>query len=206
MTKFEKGFTPWNKGKEMSVEFKQKMIGNKNGLGAKHSEESIRIVSEKRTKHPVIDGKKECADCGITKDITEFHKNKTRKDGISTLCKLCSTERHQKYYYENREVLLAKIKEHSSKPHAIANKRNSNLKINYGITEEDYQEMLVEQNNSCAICGVNQNDLRYKLYVDHDHKTGEVRGLLCKHCNSAIGLFNDNKSLLLKAIDYLRGK
>lgn len=206
MTKFTKGLTPWNKGKEMSPEFKEKMIGNKNGLGSKHSAESIEKSREKRIKYPVTEGKKECADCGLKKEVAEFHKNSNRFDGFSTICKACSGIRLKKYYIDNKKKVIEKVKARASNPYVVADKRNRNLKTNYGITEKDYQEMMIEQNYSCAICGINQSDLGYKLYVDHDHKTGKVRGLLCKHCNSGIGLFKDNKNILSKAIDYLRGK
>lgn len=70
----------------------------------------------------------------------------------------------------------------------------------YGITEEEFNLRLIKQNNRCAICG--------GLFVetpriDHNHDTGEVRGLLCNSCNGGIGLFKDDLALIKKAIDYL---
>ena len=63
------------------------------------------------------------------------------------------------------------------------------LKYEYGITLDDYNKMFNEQEGKCAICQRHQNELKKILYVDHDHKTGEVRGLLCKNCNVALGFY-----------------
>lgn len=83
------------------------------------------------------------------------------------------------------------------------------LKSRYGITPEQYNEMLIIQNNCCAICGneetainVGTNKIQ-KLAVDHCHRTGKVRGLLCQDCNRGIGKFHDDISRLKKAIEYL---
>jgi hypothetical protein len=83
------------------------------------------------------------------------------------------------------------------------------LKFRYGITPEQYAEMLMTQNNRCAICGnkesainINTNKIQ-KLAVDHCHTTGKVRGLLCQDCNRGIGKFHDDVSRLKKAIEYL---
>jgi len=73
----------------------------------------------------------------------------------------------------------------------------------FGISKEEYVEILGTQNEVCAICGGDNNGR--PLYVDHDHNTGEVRGLLCGKCNSGLGLFNDSIELLNKASAYLSG-
>ncbi len=80
-------------------------------------------------------------------------------------------------------------------------KLNSYLKSEYGITIKDYFSILNEQNECCAICG-NRTDAK-RLAVDHCHKTGKVRGLLCSNCNLGLGCFKDDKNNLKKAIDYL---
>jgi hypothetical protein len=75
-------------------------------------------------------------------------------------------------------------------------------KYKYGITQEKYLLMVSERNNLCDIC--NQVDSTNKaLCIDHNHKTNEVRGLLCNHCNKALGGFKDSPSILLSAIKYL---
>jgi hypothetical protein len=70
----------------------------------------------------------------------------------------------------------------------------------YGINKEDYEFMLSKQNGVCVIC---KRD-KQRLLVDHCHKNGHVRGLLCTACNMGLGLFKDDKDLLLTAIEYLK--
>lgn len=78
-----------------------------------------------------------------------------------------------------------------------------NLKKQYGITPEDYDAMYEAQKGCCAICFTHQVSMNYRLHVDHCHKTGKVRGLLCKNCNLALGNFQDSVKLLARAIEYL---
>lgn len=83
--------------------------------------------------------------------------------------------------------------------------RNINLKNAHGITIDDYDRMLTEQNNGCAICG-GQNIRHGKVipfYVDHCHKTARIRGLLCKECNTALGMLKDNALICEAAARYL---
>ena len=86
--------------------------------------------------------------------------------------------------------------------------RNWSLKKAFGISLLDYQDMFVAQNGVCAICGNPEggviNERRKWLAVDHDHKTNEVRGLLCESCNKAIGLMQDSIERLTSAIAYLK--
>lgn len=81
--------------------------------------------------------------------------------------------------------------------------RKSNLKKLYGITREQYDAILLAQGGGCAICGTPAPTSK-DFAVDHDHKTGEVRGLLCDKHNLGIGLFDDSPDLLLDAIAYLK--
>jgi hypothetical protein len=77
----------------------------------------------------------------------------------------------------------------------------------YGISAEDYYKLLDKQEQKCAICGAEIGDSNgNRLYVDHDHKTGKVRGLLCANCNFGIGSLKDDVEILKKAILYLEGK
>jgi hypothetical protein len=73
----------------------------------------------------------------------------------------------------------------------------------YGITREQYNKLLEKQNNSCACCKINQKDLHKLLSVDHCHKTGKIRGLICNNCNLGIGSLGDNKEGIWKAYQYL---
>ncbi|MBL0320503.1 MAG: endonuclease VII domain-containing protein [Alphaproteobacteria bacterium] len=72
----------------------------------------------------------------------------------------------------------------------------------YGLTQEQHIEKIKEQDNSCAICG--KKDEGRVLCVDHDHKTGKVRGLLCTNCNVGLGNLKDSIQILQAAIGYLK--
>ena len=88
-------------------------------------------------------------------------------------------------------------------------KKNKNsvfdrIRINeYGLSPEQYLQLLAEQGNKCPVCGTDLTGHR-KYAVDHCHKTGRVRGILCPKCNTGLGHFKDDPELLNKAADYLR--
>lgn len=82
--------------------------------------------------------------------------------------------------------------------------RKRHLLKTYGITDERYNEMFIEQDGRCKICLIHQSDINKSLFVDHDHTTGIVRGLLCNNCNTGIGYFKDNIENLTRAIKYLK--
>jgi len=105
------------------------------------------------------------------------------------------------YYAENKDKMIA-----NQKVYYAGNKgkvRWTTIMRKYGITEQGYNNMFAGQDGSCAICGTHQSGLKEPLHVDHNHVTGEVRGLLCKSCNTGIGLLKENEEILRKAIDYL---
>lgn len=79
-----------------------------------------------------------------------------------------------------------------------ASNRRKRLKYKYGISLENYDWLLKEQEEKCKICGN-----KTELVVDHCHKSSRVRGLLCNQCNTGLGCFKDNPESLLKAIEYL---
>lgn len=81
--------------------------------------------------------------------------------------------------------------------------KNYHLKSRYGVTMEEYNIMLIEQEESCQICNKHMSNFKRNLHVDHNHTTKQVRGLLCVNCNLIIGNSFENKSILAKAIDYL---
>jgi hypothetical protein len=88
-------------------------------------------------------------------------------------------------------------------------KRHNNLMKNYGISLDDYLELLKTQNGVCAICKqpetkINRHGTLQPLCVDHCHINGHVRGLLCSSCNLGIGNLKDNIEYLLNAVEYLR--
>ncbi len=79
--------------------------------------------------------------------------------------------------------------------------RRAQLKKLYNLTTEDYDRMRAAQNDACAICA---RGCRRRLVIDHCHKTGRIRGLLCDACNKGIGLLRDDEPTLLAAIEYLK--
>lgn len=81
-----------------------------------------------------------------------------------------------------------------------AYKRNRNLLTRYGISSEEFDQMLKDQEGKCAIC--EKTDAK-RYVVDHCHDNGHIRGILCATCNKALGKFNDNVEGLQRAIDYL---
>ena len=133
-------------------------------------------------------GYRVCSICKVEKKHSEFHVNKAWAHGIYFRCKECANKRSKELYDPELE-------------------RNKGFKRRYGITLDDYAQMLKLQNNRCAICnGTATGNRRQKnLSVDHCHTTGKVRGLLCHGCNSGIGYMKDDIELLEKAIDYLKG-
>jgi len=83
-------------------------------------------------------------------------------------------------------------------------RRVSQLKIKYGITQEDYNNLLLKQNSVCAICKTKEvGGKAYYLHVDHCHKTDKIRGLLCYKCNMMLGYAKDNVKTLEEAVKYL---
>lgn len=78
------------------------------------------------------------------------------------------------------------------------------LQSRYGLSDMKYAQMLREQNERCAICG--RTEENRNLAIDHDHTTGEIRGLLCGQCNRGLGLFGDSINLLECALHYLLGE
>ena len=154
---------------------------------------------------------KKCTKCEKTKGLSEFSKDQNSRDGLSYRCRNCRA----KHYQDNKESVKKQAleyrtanKERLAKKNAAwhaanNNQRNANLKKRYGITCDQYDDMVVAQNGLCAICGKEPDGHRPQLFVDHNHETGEVRGLLCNKCNTALGGFQDSLELLRKAVDYL---
>jgi recombination endonuclease VII len=103
-----------------------------------------------------------------------------------------SNKLHLEKYYKEYDMVNAERRKITG--------RNGHLKRKYGITSEDYNRMFEQQDGKCAICG----RVGEKLHVDHNHKTGKVRKLLCFHCNAGLGHFIENPKLLLRAIKYLK--
>ena len=87
----------------------------------------------------------------------------------------------------------------------LAERREDNITARYGMIVDAYEALNQAQNGRCAICGgLPKGNRSKRLYIDHDHATGRIRGLLCITCNSGLGQFQDKISLMETAIAYLR--
>jgi hypothetical protein len=133
---------------------------------------------------------KVCTKCKTEKPIDEFRQAKGYRGGRDTHCKVCTNAAIKDYRVRNVEKTRKSNSERQ-------------LKKNYGITFDEYDKMLERQGGVCATCGKPPNGRR--LHVDHDHRTGKIRGLLCHGCNVALGSVDDNPSILQRLIEYLRG-
>ena len=112
--------------------------------------------------------------------------------------------KYQKQYREdNREQIRESGKQYRGTEKGRENARKASIKYSYGLFYEEWLEMWESQNEKCAICGESFLSPS-NACIDHNHKTNEIRGLLCRKCNAAIGLLNDNPELLKKAIEYLK--
>jgi hypothetical protein len=121
-----------------------------------------------------------CKKCNKNKDIGQFSVSKNK---IQSWCKECV-----------RENIKNKRDNYSTDEH-----KNSKLIEKYGITTKYYKSLYDHQGGACAICKTRQ----MPLGVDHDHKTGLIRGLLCDSCNKIIGFAYDSPEVLTAAADYL---
>jgi hypothetical protein len=125
--------------------------------------------------------------CGKEKLATDFYvRNKVNMVRHSE-CKICTSERVKNRHKENPERT-----------------KNNDLKRLYGITLKEHQQMYEEQNGVCAVCEKPGDGKWKKLCVDHDHKTGKVRQLLCRNCNMILGQVDDSINHLGKLTAYLQ--
>ena len=122
---------------------------------------------------------KECSWCKETLPLDRFSKRTyiSGNIGYQCKCKSCEKVSKKKYY----------------KPHELARRK-------FKLTEEEYTTLI---NRSQGLCEVCNNPMGDKRCIDHDHKTGEIRGVLCNKCNTALGLVGDDVATLTKLIQYL---
>jgi hypothetical protein len=145
---------------------------------------------------------KYCEKCKKNKPIEEFRVQNQRgwqfyRKGI---CRECHNKRATKYWHKKTSTVDGK------KRTKIALLR-THLRREYGITLEQYNEILESQQGKCAICGKDYSTImdgkKARLAVDHCHKTGAIRGLLCNSCNTGLGNLKDDPDLLRAAIKYI---
>jgi len=133
---------------------------------------------------------KSCPICGELKERSKFYKWKSRQDGLTAYCKECTSKKSKGWRDQNPDKLPT-----------LKEKRIYSRKKNFGISEEQYEQMLVDQNNQCGIC---KKEIGWEAAVDHCHSTGKIRGLLCRKCNLGLGGFKDNIETIRKAIEYVK--
>lgn len=122
--------------------------------------------------------------------------------GRSVLCRPCKVAYNREWRARRSPEKVAADTEAMR-----AYNRRRNLRLKYGVSLEDYERMMADQDGVCAICrqpeSISRTNGSKPLAVDHDHDTGDVRGLLCGKCNTGIGQFGDDPVLLRQAIEYL---
>jgi hypothetical protein len=139
---------------------------------------------------------RKCRDCGLIKSIAEYYRTTyKKKECYHTNCKSCYIKRNQERYDPIKQ-------------------RDNNLKRLYGkqFGIDEYNKLLEKQDFKCAICKTTEIKGRKTgrggqievFYVDHDHKTGKVRGLLCNICNRTMGYVGENSGVLEEMIKYLQ--
>ena len=141
----------------------------------------------------VTDTTRRCSTCEQWLPHDAFSKNNAYSHGLSNTCRQCQSER-------------MKARRAAGKPERTPEKgREKKLRDLYGISTADYDALLTAQGGGCAICGSKtpKSSRSKHLFVDHDHDTGDVRGLLCHQCNAAIGLFQDDPARIAAAVAYL---
>lgn len=133
---------------------------------------------------------KTCRKCGEDKDLSEFYRQKQYKDGHTTMCKQCRNREIQAYRAENPEAYRK-------------TQRKVRHRGRYGLLPGEWECLLKSQNHRCALCR-EEFACGDTPHVDHDHDTGQVRGLLHGACNKAIGLLRDSPDKAILAAEYLK--
>lgn len=149
---------------------------------------------------------KTCTRCKQEKLLEEFVFNK-RSGNYLNSCRKC-----KKYYQQNWHSIrkhntnLQRRLEYQKSAEIRALCKDRELRKNFGISLSEYEQLLQVQQGKCLGCEKHESELLRKLAVDHCHKTGKVRGLLCGNCNTALGLVKENIKTLQNMMEYLGGR
>jgi hypothetical protein len=161
---------------------------------------------------------KHCNACGELKPLDEYYKAAGMRDGRRGDCIDCNKAAKRERHARNAEAYRARARqwaadnperraeyqrEYRRRPEVKRRARDAYYRRTHGITADDFDRMLAEQNGRCAICG-RAPEREAAMHVDHDHLDGHVRGLLCLDCNQGIGKLREDPSILLRAVVYLR--
>jgi hypothetical protein len=166
---------------------------------------------------------KKCNQCNRRKSFDKFYKRHDSPDGHQYKCKDCIAgylgARNYEAKYDHIKLTCSTCKIEKSKydfypdkrqstgfrPQCKDCNRNTVLKKKFGITLQQYEDMLQSQNFGCAICQLQwSRSMDIRFHVDHNHSTGTVRGILCSNCNTALGLLKENESIFHRALQYLK--
>lgn len=137
---------------------------------------------------------KQCKTC---KQFLSFNKFFKRANGhLRSSCKICINKQNLNNYYVCDKLNRAKVSYRYA------------LKVNYNLSEEEYNQLYTNQNGKCSICNKELsnrflNKEGFKSAVDHCHKTGKIRSILCNLCNKALGAFKDDLTIVKEAVNYL---
>jgi Recombination endonuclease VII len=158
---------------------------------------------------------KRCKKCGEIKPFDDFYSEKSGRDEKRPECKSCTGARRKKWYRQNREREIARVRawqranperlkawREKNRPRVLKQLREIHLRNKFSLTIEEYDTILESQGGVCALCDAAPTP-GISLHVDHDHGTGEIRGLLCVRCNNALGLFREDPDLLKRAARYV---
>lgn len=158
---------------------------------------------------------KRCSKCDELRPLDQYYAAPGCRDGLRGDCKACFSARAKARYAEKSDEIKAYVKrwqqENAEYVNAYRRKRNAtrrkeiregHLRRTFGITLDDYDEMLDAQGGACAICRRPPAEGK-SLHVDHDHATGVVRGLLCFTCNGALGMLSENEDTIACALAYV---
>ena len=145
-----------------------------------------------------------CKRCGREKGVHIVKKGKFSGRKIKT-CFVCRKINDRRYREKNRTSVRDSQRAYYHKNIDRVRKINykRHLKNKYGITEQELIDLMEKSNYGCFICGKKHDD-KQKLNIDHCHKTGKIRGLLCWDCNIGISKFKDNSTLMERAASYVR--
>lgn len=158
---------------------------------------------------------KRCKKCGAVKSLDDFYRNRGARDDRRPECKACANATRLKRYRGNRDREIARVRAwQKANPGRVKAWRQKNrdrlnkqlrkihLRNKFGLTVEEYADILEAQGGVCALCKAPPTP-GISLHVDHDHGTGEIRGLLCVRCNNAIGLLREDPDLMQRAARYV---
>lgn len=152
--------------------------------------------------------RKECPGCGLVKDASDFHRSARKATGLTSRCKPCNAAYSSEKYYRDHEAAKS-IGRARQKSKRLADPKgqalacyNSKIKRVYGINIGDYEAMYRRQMGLCKICKATLREGKERA-IDHCHKTGAVRAILCGHCNRMLGQARDDARILRLGARYL---